>query len=189
MRKLKLQVQISVDGFIAGPNGEMNWMTWTMDEDFTSYVNELTDSSDTILLGRKLAEGFIPYWSSVAANPQDPQYPFGKKMSDLPKVVFSKTVKDADWANTEVANGDLVSEVNKLKNAKGKDIIVYGGAGFVSSLIKEGLIDELHLFVNPTALGHGLPIFKEVESALKLKLVKALPLNSGIVILCYSPTA
>ena len=82
MRKLKLQVQISVDGFIAGPNGEMDWMEWNWDEELKKYIGEITEPVDTIVLGRKLAEGFIPYWAGVAANPDDPENSAGKKFTD-----------------------------------------------------------------------------------------------------------
>ena len=185
MRKLKLQVQITVDGFVAGPNGELDWMNMAMDEGFINYVTELTDSSDTILMGRKLAEGFIPYWTAVVGNADDPQRPFGLKMVEKPKVVFSKTLGKSNWENTTVVNGDLSSEVKKLKEQQGNDIIVYGGSSFVSSLIKEGLIDEFHLFVNPVALGNGMPIFRQLGATQKLKLVKATPLTTGSVILFY----
>ena len=187
MKKLKLQIQISIDGYIAGPNGEMDWITWTSDEDFINYVIELTDSCDTMLLGRKLAEGFIPYWTNITANPQDPQYPFATRMVDMPKVVFSKTLDKSDWDNTKVANSDLADEVKQIKNQSGKDIIMYGGAEFVASVIKAGLIDEYHLFVNPSAIGKGMPIFNQIENTLKLNLIKATPLKSGIVILTYKP--
>jgi dihydrofolate reductase len=187
MRKLKLQVQISVDGYIAGPQGEMDWITWNATEDFINYVTELTDSSDTMLLGRKLAEGFIPYWTSIIANPEDPQYSFAKKMIDTPKIVFSKTLDKSIWDNTAVAKDDLAAEINRIKNQEGKDIIMYGGAEFVSSVIKAGLIDEYHLFVNPAAVGKGMAIFNTLEGCQKLSLVKATPLKNGIVILCYQP--
>ena len=189
MRKLKLQVQMSVDGFIGGPNGEMDWMTWTWDDKIKEYVNELTDSVDTILLGRKMTPGFIGHWSAV--QPSDPSYPFARKMMDKPKVVFSKTLDKSDpiaigWENTTIAKGDISDEVNKLKNQAGKDIVVYGGAGFDSSLIKAGLIDEFHLFINPAAIGNGLPIFKEISDKQQLKLVKAIPFDCGIVVLNYT---
>ncbi|MDB5022720.1 MAG: hypothetical protein JWP78_475 [Mucilaginibacter sp.] len=187
MRKLKLQVQISVDGFIAGPNGEMDWITWTTDEDFIKYVNDLTDSCNVMLLGRKLAEGFIPYWTNITGNPQDPQYSFARKMVDTPKVVFSRTLDKSAWENTSLAKGNLVSEVNKIKSQEGKDIIMYGGAEFVSSVIKAGLIDEYHLFVNPAAIGKGMAIFHTLEGTQKLSFVKATPFKSGIVVLCYRP--
>lgn len=187
MRKLKLQVQISVDGFIAGPNGEMDWITWEAGEDFIGYVTELTDSSDSMLLGRKLAEGFIPYWTDITSRPEDPQYSFARKMIDMPKTVFSKTLEKSIWENTELAKGDLVTEVNKIKSQPGKDIIMYGGSDFVSSVIKAGLIDEYHLFVSPAAIGKGMGIFNTLEDRLKLSFIKASLLASGIVVLHYNP--
>jgi dihydrofolate reductase len=186
MRKLKLQVQISVDGFIAGLGGEMDWITWTTDEDFIEYVTNLTDSSDGMLLGRKLAEGFIPYWTAII-NSEDPQYSFARKMVDTPKVVFSKTLDKSSWDNTEVTNGDLATEINKIKNQEGKDIIMYGGSEFVSSVIKADLIDEYHLFVSPSAIGKGMSIFNTLEGTRKLSLVKVTPLKCGIVVLFYKP--
>ncbi len=118
MRKLKLQVQMTIDGFVAGPNGELDWMTFEMDDKSKKYVNDLTDSSDTILLGRKMTDGFVNYWTSMLDDPENPQYSFAEKMVNIPKVVFSKTVKESRWANTTVANGDLVEEVEKLKSRR-----------------------------------------------------------------------
>lgn len=187
MRKLKLQVQISVDGFIAGPDGQMDWITWEAGNDFIDYVTELTDSSGTIVLGRKLAEGFIPYWTNITSNPDDPQYPFARKMADMPKTVFSKTLDKSPWENTAIAKGDLATEINKIKSEPGKDIMIYGGAGLVSSVIKAGLIDEFHLFVSPSAIGKGMTIFNALGNTLKLSLIKATPLASGIIILHYQP--
>jgi len=187
MKKLKLQVQISVDGFIAGPNGEMDWLTWNATEDFIQYVTELTDSCETMLLGRKLADGFIPYWTDITNRPEDPQYSFARKMVDMPKIVFSNTLKKSNWDNTEIAENNLVTAVNNLKTQPGKDIVMYGGAEFVTSVIKAGLIDEYHLFVNPAAAGKGMSIFGGLEKPGQLKLVKATPLANGIVILCYKP--
>jgi dihydrofolate reductase len=187
MRKLKLQVQISVDGFIAGPSGQMDWITWEAGNDFINYVTELTDSSDSMLLGRKLAEGFIPYWTNITSSPEDPQYSFARRMVDTRKIVFSKTLDKSQWENTDLAKGDLTAEINKIKSQPGKDIIMYGGANFASSVIKAGLIDEYHLFVNPAAIGKGMAIFNTLESNQKLSFVKATPFSSGIVVLCYHP--
>ena len=166
MRKLKLQVQITVDGFIAGPNGEMDWMLWDQDSESEAYVNNLTDSSDTILLGRKMTEGFVNYWTDVVNNqPESREFSFAKKMVDKPKVVFTKTLEESPWANTTLAKGELADEINRLKNQEGDDILVYGGASFVSSLIEAGLIDEYHLFVNPAALGSGMSIFGDLKES------------------------
>ena len=99
--------------------------------------NELIDSSDTILMGRKMTDEFVNYWTKVVENPESPEYKFAKKMVDSQKVVFTKTLNESPWANTVLAKVDIVDEVNRLKNKTGKDILVYGGADFVSSLIKK----------------------------------------------------
>lgn len=187
MRKLKLQVQMSIDGYIAGPNSEMDWLTFNWDDELKEYVTVLTESMNCIVLGRKLAQGFIPHWASVAKNPDHEEHLAGVKFTETPKVVFSHTLEKSEWENTALAKGDLVKEINKLKNQEGSDIIVYGGATFVSNLIKHGLIDEYHLFVNPAAIGNGLPIFQELDSKQDLKLVKSIPFDCGIVVLNYVP--
>jgi dihydrofolate reductase len=191
-RKLKLQVQITVNGFIAKPGGKLDWMTWNWSEDIKAYVTKLTDSMDTILLGRKLAEGFIPYWANVYADKDHPENDAGKIFTDTPKIVFSKTLNKSLWDNTTVVNGDLVGEIKKLKDKTGKDlptgqagIIVYGGAEFVSSLIKEDLIDEYYLFVNPVAIKEGLTIFDKISDMKKLSLTDSKQFDCGINLLKY----
>jgi dihydrofolate reductase len=183
MRKLKLQMQITVDGFVAGPEGQLDWMTWDMDQKLIGFINQLTDTSDTILLGRKMTDGFIKYWEGVVAKPDSPEYAFGRKMVDMPKVVFSRTLKRVDGKNVRVENGPLPASVARLKEQAGKDIVVYGGATFVSSLIDDGLIDELNFFVNPTAIGQGMRVFS-VRRPLKLTGSTAYP--CGIVVNTYS---
>ncbi len=189
MRKLKLQVQMSVDGFVARPKGELDWMTWDMDDKIKGYITALTDSVDTILLGRKMTNEFINYWTDYVKNkPDSEEYPFAKQMVDYQKVVFTKTLGKSNWENTVLAKGDITDEVNKIKNQNNeKDIVVYGGAGFVSSLIKNNLIDEYHLFINPTAIGKGLEIFKDVDSKLSLKLIKSTAFDCGIIVNQYQP--
>jgi dihydrofolate reductase len=187
MRKLKLQVQMTVDGYVAGPNGEMDWMVWNWDDALKQYVDAITAPVDCIVLGRRLAAGFIPHWAAVAANPDDPENAAGRKFTDTHKVVFTNTLEKSEWPNTVLAQGDLADEIARLKAQDGSDIMVYGGATFVSALIKEGLIDEYHLFVNPAAIGNGMPIFRELDSQLELTLVKATAFDCGIVVLHYVP--
>ena len=185
MRKLKLQVQMTVDGYIAGLNGEMDFMVWDWDDELKQYVADITEPVDCIILGRKLAEGFIPHWAAVAANPDDPEFTAGKKFSDTHKVVFSKTLDRSEWDNTVLAKGILSDEITKLKKQEGEDIIAYGGANFVSALIKQGLIDEFHLFINPTAIGNGMTIFNDIDRNHHLTLVKSRSFDCGIVVLNY----
>jgi dihydrofolate reductase len=182
MRKLKLQMQITVDGFVAGPEGQLDWMTFDMDGALLAFINQLTDTSDTILLGRKMTEGFVKYWEQVLTKTDDPEYDFAQKMVGMPKVVFSKTLKQVEGKNLRVENGDLADAVKKLKSQAGKDIVVYGGATFVSSLIEHGLIDELNFFVNPVAIGGGMRVF---QARTPLKLASSTTYPCGIVVNSY----
>ena len=187
MRKLKLQMQMTLDGFVARPNGQLDWMiSGQLHGEVGNLVNELIDSSDTILMGRKMTDEFVSYWTKAVENPESPKYAFAKKMFDTPKIVFTKTLNESPWANTVLAKGDIVEEVNRLKNQTGKDILVYGGAGFVSSLIKENLIDEYNFFFNPTATGRGMTIFGKLEDkSSSLKLSHSQAYSCGIVVNSY----
>lgn len=192
MRKLILQVQMSVDGYIADANGANDWQVWKWDIDWNwddqlkKYFNDTIESVDCILLSRKMAkEGFISHWEQAAENPNDPRYAYAKRINEMYKVVFTKTMEKSEWNNIDLAKGNLTEEVNRLKSQKGKNMIVYGGATFVSALIKARLIDEFQLFINPTAIGSGMTIFNEPGSRQNLKLVKAEPYDCGIAVLTY----
>src|SRR6266581_3910501 len=138
MRRLKLQMQISIDGMV---------------------------------LGRKTAVGFIPHWKSVAANPKGPDFEIGTLITNIPKVVFSRTLQKSEWPNATVANGEIADYVNQLKRQTGKDLLVYGGSSFVASLIEHNLIDEYHLLLNPVFLGNGLTISSGLTDGLRLTLM------------------
>lgn len=120
MRKLKLQMQISVDGFAAaGPDDEQKWVTWAL-EDISPHITELFDSIDTILIGRKLAVDYIPYWQETLTRPDDPMHSFAQKIVATRKVVFTQTMDRSVWDNTELATGNLTDEIQRLKNMPGK---------------------------------------------------------------------
>lgn len=184
MRKLKLQMQITVDGFVAGLEGQQDWMTRSREEKLIKFRGDLTNSIDTILMGRKMTEGFVAYWEDVVKHPEGPEFSFAKIMVETPKIVFSKTQKSISGLNVTITNEDVVEVVNALKNKKGKDIIVYGGAGFVASLIENNLIDEYYLITNPTAIGDGLKIFKHRTH---LQLVKTTTFKCGKVVNKFVP--
>jgi dihydrofolate reductase len=188
MRKIKLQMQLSLDGFVCGPSGEMDWMVWEWDRVLKDYAAELTTSADTFLMGRATGEGMAMYWPTVFSNPESKEEDkwMAAKLNNLPKVVFSRTVTSINWTNVRVAN-DIVEEVRELKKEPGKDILLYGGAGLVSSFIRENLIDEYHLFINPAIIGKGKTIFRNLKERMALKLVKTTPSTTGIVILQYVP--
>lgn len=191
MKKLKLQMQLSVDGFVSSANGKSSdWMVWDFgenwawDKDLQEYHTSLTASIDCVLLSRKMAEGgFIDHWADMAVNTNNPQSAFARNITNARKIVVTQKLERSRWNNTELAKGDLVTEVNKLKAQGGKDIIVYGGASFVSALIKERLIDEYHLVINPAILGSGLPIFNGRHD---LRLIEAKSYSKGMVVLIYA---
>jgi dihydrofolate reductase len=197
MRKLKLQVQMSVDGYVADTNGKTDWMVWnwgnewSWDHELKKYFNDLTASIDCVLLSRKMAvEGFIGHWAKVAEDPTTDQAEFAQKITAARKVVFTKTLTQLDattngWSNTDIAKGDFTSKINILKNQQGKDIIVYGGASFASSLIKARLVDEFYLFINPTVLGDGMPIFEELGSKLNLIPAQSKLYRCGVMVVKY----
>jgi dihydrofolate reductase len=186
MRKLKLQVQMSLDGFVAGPNGELDWI-WIgkRDEAIQHRAIELADTCDTILLGRKMTREFIDHWENVLDNqPTSAEQPLAKQMVSMRKIVFSRSEKAIKGRNLEVENGDLAAAVHALKKQPGKDIMVYGGATFVSSLINENLVDEFYIFRRPVAIGSGLSIFKEQKV---LELESAIAYKNGTVLNKYLP--
>jgi dihydrofolate reductase len=184
MRKLRSQIQMTLDGYMGGPAGEMDWMKMPWSADLTQKIDQITTDIGCILLGRKLAEGFIPYWTSVATNPDNPEQKAGQKFINTPKVVFSKTLKETKWDNTIIAKGDIVDEVKKLKSQPGQDLIVYGGATLVNSLIENKLIDEINLFVNPVTLGTGLAVFSDRKN---YKVMATTAYECGIVGLVLTP--
>ena len=159
--------------------GDLAW------DEIKQDVLDLANSCDTELIGRKLAVDYIPFWTDTLTQPESVMYEAAKVKAEQKKVVFTKTLDKSVWKNTELAKGNLADEVSKLKNQSGKDIIVYGGSSFVADLVKENLIDEFYLFVNPVALGRGVPIFDKLADWQQLKLVKSKAFDSGIILLQY----
>jgi dihydrofolate reductase len=185
MRKLILQMQVSLDGFNStGPNDEQKWVTWAWDE-IKHDVLELAQSCDTEIIGRKLAVDYIPFWAKTSTDSESMMFELDKIKAQQKKIVFTKTLEKSDWENTELAKGNLSEEINKLKNQSGKDLLVYGGSSFVSNLVKENLIDEFYLFLNPVALGRGIPIFDSLKEWQQLQLIKSKTFESGILLLHY----
>ena len=183
---------MTIDGFVGGPNGENDWVfiPGTPDPEalkqITGFGAELAAGCDTLLLGGKLAgSGFCTYWENVADNqPDNPWHPLAQLIANYRKIAFSHSETTLPGRNLEVENGDLATVVQLLKNQPGKDILVYGGADFVSSLISLNLIDEYYLIINPVAIGAGLSIFKEQKI---LKLESSMAFKHGKIVNRYLP--
>jgi len=192
MRKLILQMQMSVDGFV-GANGDADWQVWgwgddnRWDEELKRDFNAHFQSIDTILLSRKMAEeGYLSHWGNAAKRyPQDPFYAFAQRIVDVPKVVPTERLEKSRWERTVVRSGDLPREVGMLKAEEGGNVGVFGGAGFASALIAAGLVDELQLYINPAALGDGTRIFDQAGFR-KLRLLGSKAYECGILVCRYA---
>ncbi len=179
---------MTLDGFVAGPNGELDWM-WIGKRDaaILQKVIELAYTCDTILLGRKMTRGFIDHWENVFDNqPTSVEQPLAQRMVNMRKIVFSHTQTAIKGRNLEVENGDLAAAVHTLKKQSGKDIMVYGGATFVSSLISQNLFDEYYIFRRPVAIGNGLSIFNKQKL---LELQSSITYKNGALLHKYLPVS
>lgn len=194
MKKLILQMQMSVDGFV-GAKQDHPWQLWEWgddsgwDDELKQDFNAVFQAVDTILLSRKMAEeGYLTHWGNAARKfPQDPFYAFAQRIVEARKVVPSDRLKASRWERTSVVSGDLPREVDALKAGEGCDIAVFGGAGFASALIAAGLVDEFQLFINPAVLGTGRRIFDQGGFA-RLKLLGSKAYASGMVVNRYAPS-
>lgn len=181
MRRVKLQVQTTVDGYMAGPGGEMDWVMMAWSEDVGTYVEALMEGVDHMILGRRLAEGFIPHWLSRPESEPDDSIDW---MNDTPKTVVTTTLAESPWDGVALAP-DPVAAVEALRAAGGGDTIIYGGGTLVRSMIGAGLVDELHLFVNPVAIGSGMPVFPDGPTP--MRTLGAHRFDSGITALHLEP--
>lgn len=182
MRKLIYSMGVSLDGFIAGPGGEIDWSA--PDEELHRFHNEQTGEMGAHLCGRRLYET-MAYWETAEENPSATDYEleFARIWKAMPKVVFSKTLEKV-VGNARLVRDGVAEEVAKLKEEPGGDLAV-GGAGLASSLIKLGLIDEYRLFVSPVVLGGGTPYFPAPVERVNLELVETLTFGSRVIYLRY----
>ncbi len=183
MRKIVMLNRISIDGFFAGPNGEIDW--FVHDPEVDKAAHEMMDP-DTLLFGRETFQMFESYWPHVEKNPnasQGDQF-LAEELSQMTKVVFTKTLKAASWVNTELTKNNLITEAKKLKQAKGADITIFGSGTLVQQLSNEGLIDEYLFIVTPVVLGMGKPLFTNV-GGINLELLETRRFTSGNVLLRY----
>jgi dihydrofolate reductase len=193
-RKIIAALEVSVDGFIEGPNGEMDWAMME-DEETWKDIFEMLAHVDIFILGRKMYPGYEQYWLAVLADPGG-ILPFSGRRASKNEIayayladsrhhiVLSSTLDKVTWKTTQIVRD--VEDIRKMRQQPGKDMYAVGGATLVSSLMNLGLIDELRLLVNPLILGGGKALFKDVKGRHTLKLVGAKPLKSGKVSLTYS---
>jgi dihydrofolate reductase len=183
MKKIIFQMLTTLDGFYEGPNREIDWHN--VDGEFNAYAIEVLDSVDMLLFGRRTYELMAGYWPTPEALKDDPIV--AKKMNDLPKVVFSRTLRTADWAHTRVVNDHIAEEITSLKRQSGKDMAIFGSSDLALTFVRLGFIDEFRIFINPVVLGKGKPLFNGLGERLDLRLLKTRTFQSGNVLLSYEP--
>lgn len=182
MRKVIYSMFVSLDGFIEGPNREIDWHI--VDEELHKYVNDQERAIDTHLYGRRMYE-VMSYWQTADTNPSSPEYEveYAHIWKSIPKIVFSKTLERVE-GNARLVRENIAEEIAKLKEQPGKDMVL-GGADIASTFMRLGLIDEYQLYVHPVVLGGGTPMFQALDDKIKLRLVEARPFGSGVVLFRY----
>ena len=179
-------MHISLDGFVAGLNGELNWVK--VDEEIFSYVGKRISEGDTALYGRVTYQMMESYWPTAAEKPGASRHDIehSKWYKKVRKVVMSKTIEEAGLTNTNIISDNLPDRINELKKQPGEDILLFGSPTATHSLIQLNLIDGYWLFVNPIVLGEGIPLFVNIKDKIKLKLVGTRQFTSGVTELNYT---
>jgi dihydrofolate reductase len=186
MKKLVLFMHTSLDGFVAGPNGEIDWIN--VDKEIFDYAGQQTEHADIALYGRVTFGMMEGYWPTAAEQPGASEHDINHSRwyNNVRKVVLSRTLDEAELNKTQVISDNVKDEILKLKHEGGKNILMFGSPGAAHELMKHGLIDEYWLFINPILLGSGIPVFSNIPAQSKLKLLSCNVFSSGVLGVHYS---
>ncbi|MBB5437559.1 dihydrofolate reductase [Pedobacter sp. AK017] len=185
MKKIISFMHISLDGFVAGPNGEMDWIT--VDEEIFDHVGKRISEGDTALYGKVTYQMMENYWPTAADSPTASKHDIehSKWYKKVHKVVLSTTLKGTGLKNVEIISGNISDKINEIKQREGEDILLFGSPRATHSLIRLNLIDGYWLFVNPVILGQGIPLFADIKDKIKLKLLTTKQFTCGVTELNY----
>jgi dihydrofolate reductase len=185
MRKVVLFMNVSLDGFVAGPKGEMDWIH--ADEEMFDYAGDQTDEADTALYGRVTYQMMESYWPAAGDQPKATKHDkhHSAWYNKVTKFVISRTMQGADLPKLKIISDNIPKEIMKLKETTGENILMFGSPSIAHLLMAENMIDDYWLFVNPILLGEGIPLFKEIRDRIKLKLVEIHTFSSGVVCIHY----
>jgi dihydrofolate reductase len=186
MRKLVLFMHVSLDGFAADANSGLGWISY--DSELQQYADAIVATVGSPIYGRITYELMAGYWPTMLDDPDASEHDkaHARWVDKATKIVFSKTIKKAEWNNTIVINDNIAEEINKLKQLPGKDLVIFGSPGLAHSFMELDLIDEYQLTLNPVLLGSGIPAYQNIKNKTNLKLVKATSLKSGVIGLHYA---
>jgi dihydrofolate reductase len=181
MRKVIVWNMVTLDGYFEGSKPwEIDWHEYVWGEELERFSLDQSQEVGALLFGRKTYEGMAGYWQTATGD-------VAEFMNSIPKVVFSNTLETAGWSNTRLVKGSAEEEVARLKQEPGKEMFIFGSANLIGSLTRQGLIDEYRIGLNPLVLGGGTQMFKPSEGRMRLNLLEARPMQSGVVLLRYAP--
>lgn len=185
MRKIISFMHISLDGFVAGPNGEMDWIT--INEEIFDHVGQRISQTDTALYGRVTYEMMENYWPTAADKPNASKHDkeHSQWYSQAHKIVLSQRLKGTSLSNTTIISDSLTEHINSIKNQPGGEILLFGSPTATHAMLEQNLIDGYWLFVNPVILGQGIPLFANIKEKTKLKLVNTKAFDCGVTELSY----
>ncbi len=185
MRKIVSFVHVSLDGFVAAPNGGLDWII--VNEEIFDHVEKRIKETDTAMYGRVTYQMMESYWPTAADQPAATRHDIehSRWYKQASKIVLSKTMHDFNLPKTKIIGSNLTDEITKLKQGAGSDILMFGSPAATHSLMAENLIDAYWLFVNPILLGQGVPLFKGIQNRAPLKLIACKQFSSGVVCLQY----
>lgn len=188
MRKLIVSMNVTLDGFMAGPDCELDWHFNAWNNEMAQAAAEQLSRADTIILGRVTYRAMAKYWpmQSMSLLCAREDIVFADMMNTHTKIVFSKTLQSAEWNNTRLVKRDIGKEITALKRRRGKDMIIYGSGKIVAALIPLDLVDEYQVWVHPIVLGKGKPFFPELQQSVRMRLFSTRTFSSGVVMLSYS---
>jgi dihydrofolate reductase len=187
MPRLIVFNSVTLDGYFTDKKGDMSWAHKNNDPEWDEFVEENASGGGVLVFGRVTYEMMKSFWPTPAALKQFPEV--AEQMNNLPKVVFSRTLDQADWKNTKLVKGDLVAEMRKMKEEPGEHMAIMGSGSIVSQLAQAKLIDEFQLVLNPIVLGQGRTMFEGIKEQLALKHTQTRTFGNGNVLLCYEPAA
>lgn len=185
MRKVISFMHVSLDGFTAGPNGELEWAI--VNEELNPYIDAFFRNVDTVLFGRNCYLGMQSYWPTVLNDPEAPprDREHARWIENTPKIVFSKTLSQAEWKNSRLIKDQITEEIEALKQQPGLDLMILGSPGLTHTFMHLDLIDEYRLFLNPIVLGGGIPLFQDIKEWKRLELIGTKTFQAGVVELHY----
>ena len=185
MRNLLLLMHVSLDGFVAGPNGEMDWIAY--DAELERHSKQIFSTVDTTVFGRATYQGMESYWPTIPAHPESSPHELehSRWLDAATKVVFSRSLQAVTWENTRLVHERVPETIAELKRQPGGDMVIIGSASIAHACMQAGLIDHYWINVNPIVLGNGIPLFKDIPSTFRLRLLATTQFAIGVVGLHY----